>query len=96
MFGFEQNLEIFFHKIFPLYGSALTCSFNLFQSWPSHVTALEGEVAQLRLELKKAELNREELSAELRKIRKIKVEPGVSDSVDSIWVNVSASIPFYC
>ena len=53
-------------------------------------------MAQLRLELKKAELNREELSAELGKIRKIKVEPGVSDSVDSIWVNVSASIPFYC
>ena len=79
MFGFEQNLEIFFRKIFPLYGSALTCGFNLFQNWLSHVTALEGEVAQLRLELK-----------ELGKIRKIKVEPGVSDSVDSIWVNVSS------
>ena len=44
----------------------------------SQVLSLEEEVVQLRQELKTSELNREELSAEVRGYRKAKMEPGVS------------------
>ena len=39
-------------------------------------------MAQLRLELKMSEANREELLAQLREYQAIRVEPGVSDSED--------------
>ena len=39
-------------------------------------------MAQLRLELKTSEANREELLAQLREYQAIRVEPGVSDSED--------------
>ena len=42
------------------------------------VLSLEEEVVQLRQELKASELNREELSAEVRGYRMAKMEPGVS------------------
>ena len=48
------------------------------------MSALEEEMAQLRLELKKSKVNREELLTELREYRAIGVEPGVSDSEDMI------------
>ena len=55
----------------------LLCICYLFQNWPSKVQCLEEEVVRLKQELKESEMNREELSAELRKRRKIKVESGV-------------------
>ena len=58
----------------------LFCFFNLFQSWPSPVSTLEGEVAQLRLELKKSEGNRLQLLAQLREYQAIGLERGVSAS----------------
>ena len=39
-------------------------------------------MAQLRLELKKSEVNRLQLLAQLREYQAIRVEPGVSDSED--------------
>ena len=48
------------------------------QGLVSQVLSLEEEVVQLRQELKASELNREELSAEVRGYRKAKMEPGVS------------------
>ena len=39
-------------------------------------------MAQLKQQLKKSEVDREELSAELRECRKIKVEPRVSGTDD--------------
>ena len=39
-------------------------------------------MAQLRLELKTSEANREELLAQLREYQAIRVKPGVSDSED--------------
>ena len=44
----------------------------------SRVSSLEEEVVQLKQELKTSELNREELSAEVREYRKVKIEHGVS------------------
>ena len=49
------------------------------QGLMSQVRCLEEEVVQLRQELKTSELNREELSAEVRGYRKAKMEPGVSE-----------------
>ena len=48
------------------------------QGLVSQVLSLEEEVVQLRQELKASELNREELSAEVRRYRKAKMEPKVS------------------
>ena len=48
------------------------------QGLVSQVLSLEEEVVQLRQELKTSELNREELSLEVRGYRKAKMEPGVS------------------
>ena len=48
------------------------------QGLVSQVLSLEEEVVQLRQELKASELNREELSAEVRGYGKAKMEPGVS------------------
>ena len=42
------------------------------KSWPSQGSSLEEEVAQLKQQLKKSELGREKLSAELKECRKIK------------------------
>ena len=45
-------------------------------------------MTQLKQQLKKSEVDREELSAELRECRKIKVEPGVSGTEDCVYTNV--------
>ena len=45
-------------------------------------------MTQLKQQLKKSEVDREELSAELRECRKIKVEPGVSSNEDCEYTNV--------
>ena len=45
-------------------------------------------MAQLKQQLKKSEMDREELSAELRECRKIKVEPGVSGTEDCEYTNI--------
>ena len=63
-------------------------SINSVQSLLSQVSSLEEEVTQLKQQLKKSEVDREELSAELRGCRKIKVEPGVSDTDDCEYTNV--------
>ena len=44
-------------------------------------------MVQLKQELKKSEMNRQELSAELRECRKIKVESGVSGPEDCEFVH---------
>ena len=70
--------------------ACVLCScINSVQSWPSQVASLEEEVAQLKQQLKKSKVDREELSAELRECRKIKVEPGVSGTEDCEYTNVS-------
>ena len=46
----------------------------------SQVSSLEEEVVQLKQELKTSELSQEELSAEVREYRKVKMESGVSGS----------------
>ena len=56
----------------------LTCICVLFQNWPSKVQCLEDKVVRLEQELKKSEMNREELSAELMECRKVIVESRVS------------------
>ena len=76
--------------------SALIYSINLFQTGQSQVSPLEEEVAQLKQELKKSEMDREELLAELREYRRIKVEARVSASEDCVCINVSPTIPFHC
>ena len=48
------------------------------QDLVSQVLSLEEEVVQLKQKLKASELNREELSAEVRGYRKAKMEPWVS------------------
>ena len=71
-----------------LFGSHPACVFvyccafatYLFQSWTSHVQSLEEEVVQLKQELQKSEVDREQLSAELRECRKM--ESRVSSSED--------------
>ena len=45
-------------------------------------------MARLKQQLKESEVDREELSAELRECRKIKVEPGVSGTEDCECTNV--------
>ena len=45
-------------------------------------------MARLKQQLKKSEVDRDELSAELRECRKIKVEPGVSGTEDCEYTNV--------
>ena len=45
-------------------------------------------MAWLKQQLKKSEVDREELSAELRECRKIKVEPGVGGTEDCEYMNV--------
>ena len=68
------------------------CICNLFQIWPSEVTLLGEEVVQLKQQLKECEMNREELSAELRVCRKIKVEFGVSGTENCACPHYSMSI----
>ena len=45
-------------------------------------------MTRLKQQLKESEVDREELSAELRECRKIKVEPGVSGTEDCEYINV--------
>ena len=45
-------------------------------------------MALLKQQLKKSEVDREELSAELRECRKIKLEPGVSATEDCEYTSV--------
>ena len=45
-------------------------------------------MTQLKQQLKNSEVDREELSAELRECRKIKVEPRVSGTDDCEYTNV--------
>ena len=47
-------------------------------------------MAQLKQQLKESEVNREELSAELKEYSKIKVEPGVSGTED--WDYTKCSV----
>ena len=53
----------------------------------SRVSSLEEEVMQLKQELKTSELNREELSVEVREYREGKLEPGVSGTEVSTICN---------
>lgn len=52
--------------------------FNSRQNLPSQVRSLEEEMVRLKEELRKSEVNRDELSAELMKNRQLKVESRVS------------------
>ena len=53
-------------------------------------------MAHLKQELKKVEMNREQLSEELRSSHRIKVEPGVSDSQQTIMcINLYPANPFH-